>query len=364
MKGIRNKRNIYGELLAVINSGQHVALATIVQSSGSTPQVAGSAAIFSKNGLLEGTVGGGYIEYQIQQKAKEAIQSKQSGYFRFELKDDIDEPNSVICGGGMHILLDADPGKNQAVYKELLNDYNSRNTGILVTLAYSEKSGNLNPERFWVTKRNMSEVKDKLPTNVFEVTDEMLKKNNRNDFREIIIHTSPGAEDNYAFLETVAPLPQLLIAGAGHVGKALSHIGKLLDFEVTVWDDRDEFANAEHLPDADKVICGNLEETLGKTEVTRDTFIVILTRGHQQDAEVLKRFINSEAGYIGMMGSRKKVAQVREQSLKEGWATEDLWKKIVAPIGLEIHSKTIREIAVSIAAQLVQVRYNLSHQNG
>jgi xanthine dehydrogenase accessory factor len=98
--------------------------------------------------------------------------------------------------------------------------------------------------------------------------------------------------------------------------------------------------------------------------VGHDSFIVIVTRGHSQDANVLKKFISTDAGYIGMIGSRKKIAQVREKSIQEGWATPDLWEKIHAPIGLHIHSKTIEEIAISIAAELIQERYKLNNQNG
>ena len=158
------------------------------------------------------------------------------------------------------------------------------------------------------------------------------------------------------FLKVLFLCHSLIIAGAGHVGKALSHLGKLLDFEVTVWDDRQDYTNKENLPDADILLSGNLESSLGKIKAGPDTFIVIVTRGHQKDAEVLKLFINSGAGYIGMIGSRKKVAQVHDLSLKEGWATKAQWEKIHAPVGLKIDAETVQEIAVSIAAQLIQAR--------
>jgi xanthine dehydrogenase accessory factor len=159
-----------------------------------------------------------------------------------------------------------------------------------------------------------------------------------------------------AFLESVVPLPQLIIAGAGHVGKAVSHLAKLLDFEVTVWDDRPEYANKTNLPDADKILSGKLDESIAKLKVAKDTYIVIVTRGHKNDAEVLRKFIGSDACYIGMIGSRRKIAQVCDTFLNNGWATIEQWEKIHTPIGLEIGSKTVQEIAVSIAAQLIQVR--------
>ena len=187
----------------------------------------------------------------------------------------------------------------------------------------------------------------------------MISCRNPDEFREFILHGSKGDDEKLAFLESVVPSPQLIIAGAGHVGKALSHLGKLLDFEVTVWDDRPEFANKINLPEAGKIICGTIDETLGNMHVDKDSFIVIVTRGHKNDADVLRRFVGSKAGYIGMIGSRRKIVQVRELFLKSGWATIEQWENIYTPVGLEIGSKTVQEIAVSIAAQLIQVRNQL-----
>jgi xanthine dehydrogenase accessory factor len=105
-----------------------------------------------------------------------------------------------------------------------------------------------------------------------------------------------------------------------------------------------------------------LDETLGNLLIDRDSFIVIVTRGHKNDADVLRKFIGSGAGYIGMIGSGRKIAQVRESFLGNAWATPEQWNKIYTPIGLEIGSKTVQEIALSIAAQLVNVRNQLKNQ--
>jgi xanthine dehydrogenase accessory factor len=153
----------------------------------------------------------------------------------------------------------------------------------------------------------------------------------------------------------------LLIAGAGHVGKALSHLAKLIDFEVIVWDDRKELANQQNFPDADKILTGRMDRKPRNFKAGRNTFIVIATSSHQSDAALLKNFIRSGAGYIGMIGGKKKMAQIKRKFLENGWAIQEEWEKIYAPVGLEIHSKTVSEIAMSIAAQLIQVRYELNH---
>jgi xanthine dehydrogenase accessory factor len=337
--------------------------ATVAETHGSTPQKPGSSAIFGESGLLAGTVGGGLVEHSVQEEAAKAIHSKKSGYYRFELNDDIEKEDSVICGGGMNILIDAAPEKHLPVWKALKNDYANRKNGVLATLAHPSDSG-FEIERIWLTHGNFNTEASKLHQDVREHAAKMLHDPVPGDFKEFTEHTSPDYEDSFFFLESIVPLPQLIIAGAGHVGKALSHFGKLLDFEVTVWDDRSEFANKQNLPDANNVLSGKLENSLARETVKRDTFIVIVTRGHKQDSDVLKLFIGSEAGYIGMIGSQKKVAQVRQQFLKNGWATEEQWKKIHAPVGLKIGSKSVQEIAVSIAAELIQVRNELNKMHG
>lgn len=364
MEEILSRKFIYAELIESLNKKEPCILATVTGTTGSAPQVPGSSAVFGEKGLFSGTVGGGVVEFNIQKQAAQAIQSKKSGYFRFNLNDDISAENAAICGGGMRILMDASPEKHLPVFTELTQSYFNRVPGVLVTLAKSNNYEDLNIERYWVTRQNLHEISQKLHQEVLTILEEMLRETKSGDFRGITAFTSPELEDNYAFLESVVPLPRLIIAGAGHVGKALAHMGKLLGFEVTVWDDRPEFANKENLPETENILCGEMEKTLGEIVPDCDTFIVIVTRGHKSDSEVLKHFIGSDAGYIGMMGSRKKVVQLRGHFLEKGWATPEQWSKVHTPIGLPIQAKTVQEIAVSIAAELVQERSKLNKTDG
>jgi xanthine dehydrogenase accessory factor len=364
MEEILSLGNIYSELVEIIERKQPCVLATVSSTTGSAPQVPGSSAVFGENGLMAGTVGGGKVEFSILKQATKALSAKKSGYFHFSLNDDLTDEDSSICGGSMNIFIDAAPEIHLAAFKALTESISKRIPGILVSLLKSNVIGKMDLERIWVAAENFRNVSGKLHKDVVQKLEEMLREPKAGDFSVIVEHTSPEFEDNYTFLECVVPLPQLIIAGAGHVGKALAHMGKLLDFEVTVWDDRPEFANKENLPAANKILYGEMEKALGEIVPGRDTFIVIVTRGHKNDSEVLKHFIRSGAGYIGMMGSRKKVVQVREHFLRNGWATSEQWEKVYTPIGLPIHSKTVQEIAVSIAAQLVQVRSQLNKTDG
>ncbi len=355
-------KGIYLQLLDFIRNNKQCVLATVTGSHGSTPQKPGSSAIFDGKKLLAGTVGGGSVELSVGKIAAEAINSKKSGYFRFDLDNDISVADASICGGGMSILLDAVPEKHVKTFESMNESENSRVHGVLATLCGSGSPECAVMARYWITSENLNNFTELIPNEVITAATEMISNRNHDEFREIVIRDSDKDKEELAFLESGVPLPQLIIAGAGHVGKALSHLGKLLGFEVTVWDDRPEYANTTNLPDADKVLSGDLDESLGNIAADRDTYIVMVTRGHKKDADVLRKFIGSDAGYIGMIGSRKKIVLVRESFLKNGWATAEQWDKIHTPIGLEIGSITVQEIALSIAAQLVKVRNQLKNR--
>lgn len=362
MDTLQKTKHVYLQLLDLIGNNKPCVLATVTGTQGSTPQKPGSSAIYGLRGLLSGTVGGGAVELAIGEIAAVAVKSKKSGYFRFDLDNEISDTEAAICGGGMSILVDAAPEKHVKIFEALKESDNNRVHGVLVTLCGSGLADCTEVTRFWITEENIQNSSGQIPVEARTAAAKMLSKRNPDEFRETVIPGSKVGEEKLVFLESVVPMPQLIIAGAGHVGKALSHLGKLLNFEVIVWDDRPEFANKTNLPEADKILCGQIDETLGNLHIDRDSFIVIVTRGHKNDADVLRKFIVSKAGYIGMIGSRRKIIQVRESFLKSGWATIDQWENIFTPIGLEIGSKTVQEIAVSIAAQLIQVRNHLKNQ--
>ncbi|MEN8230951.1 MAG: XdhC family protein, partial [Bacteroidota bacterium] len=148
-----------------------------------------------------------------------------------------------------------------------------------------------------------------------------------------------------------------------HVGKALAHMGRLLDFNITVIDDRKEYANRENIPDADHLIVQDIGTAMSELSSGPDTYIVIVTRGHDHDAEALKPCIGSDSAYVGMIGSSHKVGIMKKRFMTEGWATPEQWSRIHTPIGLAIGSKSVQEIAVSIAAQLVSVRHLKNRNN-
>jgi len=153
----------------------------------------------------------------------------------------------------------------------------------------------------------------------------------------------------------VAPPPQLVVVGAGHIAVPLAKIGKLLEFEVTVLDDRSAFANVQRFPEADHVIAADIEKTLQDFPVTPQSHFVLVTRGHQLDEEALRCVLGRGAGYIGMIGSRRRVREVIRHLHELGFSQE-LTNEVYAPIGVDIGAETPAEIAVAIAAEIVNLR--------
>lgn len=153
------------------------------------------------------------------------------------------------------------------------------------------------------------------------------------------------------YIKVFYPKNKLLIIGAGHVGKELYKIASTLDFDITVMDDREEYANKESYPDA-KILVGEYEDVLPKLEVDKFTYMVIVTRGHKYDKEALKALINKESAYIGMIGSTRKVKGTLDV-LGEDGRYKDSLKKLHAPIGLDIGSNLPSEIALSIMCEII-----------
>ncbi|MFP4020851.1 MAG: XdhC family protein [Halanaerobium sp.] len=157
------------------------------------------------------------------------------------------------------------------------------------------------------------------------------------------------------FLEPVVDQPHLTVFGAGHIAEPLVKICSLMDFNITVIDDREEFLNYDKFPTADQLLLLPYIDYFSNVLISENDYLVIVTRGHQHDYQVLKNVINSEAAYIGMIGSSRKIKNVYDQ-LREDGISEEKLSEVHSPIGLEIGSETPAEIAVAIAAELVAVR--------
>jgi xanthine dehydrogenase accessory factor len=158
------------------------------------------------------------------------------------------------------------------------------------------------------------------------------------------------------FFEVMLAPPRLVVVGAGHIAVPLAKMAKILDFHVTVIDDRLLYANRERFPDADEVLVGDMAQMLKQMTLTPSCYIVLITRGHMYDEPCLREIIHSQARYIGMIGSRRRVKACFQRFRDEENITEDLIQRVYAPIGLDIATETPAEIALSILAEVTKVR--------
>lgn len=158
------------------------------------------------------------------------------------------------------------------------------------------------------------------------------------------------------FIDIVRSIPRLLIFGSGHIARPLARMAQMVDFNVSVIDNRNEFLNKEYFPTIDEFVCKDFTEYLSEAEISSNDYLVIITRGHDHDYEVLKNVIYSNAKYIGMIGSNNKVETNFKDLKREMNVSWEMIEKVKAPIGIKIGSETPAEIAVSIMAELIDVR--------
>lgn len=350
-------KNIYAQLLHFLKERKQLALTTIIGTKGSTPQVPGSSALFSPQGLVGGTVGGGLLEAETEKKALYLINKKKSRVWEFHLEEDISTEEGALCGGKVNILIDASPEEHRNAFQKLNQSLLQRNPGILITFINKRSEEKISLLREWIERKEEFKAVMKTPLSSFQEEIKNAFSEEKPTLLKIEKKREPSkSKESFLFLEPIFPLPQLVIAGAGHIGQAVVRLGSFLNFEVTVIDDRAEFAAKERLPEADHIIVDEIGKAIKNFPISSETYLVIVTRAHRHDAETLRQCITSNAAYIGMIGSGRKINLMRQKFLEEGWATPQQFDRVHAPIGLEIHSKTVEEIAVSIAAQLVLVR--------
>lgn len=302
-------------------AGERFALALVVHTTGSTPQKAGAAALFTLDGRVVGTLGGGCLEAEAQARALRALDTGEPTVFRLRL-DEIDGwDDGLICGGAARIF--ATP--NVAAQIPALQQADA--------LLRDGKRGTL-----------------RIPFDGSPATCDVASPGFEHPR---CVTPEDGPE---ALLIPLLPAPRLIIAGAGHIGKATARLGAFLGFRVTVVDDRPSLASKDNLPDAEHIICGNIAEEVAKLPMDDDTYVVIVTRGHRNDGQVLAACVQYGAAYLGMIGSKRKSLLIQRGLVESGQATEEQIARVRCPIGLDIGAQTVEEIAISIAAELVQAR--------
>ncbi len=340
--------NIFLKVDEFLTKGEHVVLARIISRKGSAPRTVGSKCIITGDGGIIGTIGGGFLEHMVREQAKEVLEKGKSCLYHFQLTGKDLSKADMLCGGVLDVYLDPLYPENRltrALFNKIKEFLKTGRKGNLLTLI-SEGINALDYDaRMLIGQDGSTEGALK----GFSGDLEDLKKIKRPSLTEI---AETGAK---IFVESIEPDAALFLFGAGHVSTFVSHLAKIVGFQVTVIDDRAEYANRERFPEADEILVVPFSQALEYIQVTDNSYITIITRGHISDKTVLKSALQTSPAYIGMIGSSRKRDQIYQALIKEGIPRERL-DEVHSPIGLDIKAETPEEIAVSIVAELIKAR--------
>lgn len=293
--------SVLDAVIAEVSVGRPAALCAIVTTRGSTPLPAGTMLCVNHAAEITGTIGGGCVEAEVRRRAHQMLSAGRSELITFDLDHDFGYDDGMICGGQMDVAVSA--------------------------ISSSDEANGISAAR----KQLADGQAATLPLRV---------------------RAAPGLVEYRVHLETA---PELLIAGAGHISKILAPLAMRLGFRVCVIDDRMEYANTNRFALPIRTIVGDIAGTLRTWPIGGHTYVVIVTRGHKHDEKALGSVLDSNARYIGMIGSRRKIKVIFDDLRHQGVPPDQL-NRVHAPIGLDIGAVTTEEISLSIAAELVSVR--------
>lgn len=321
-------KNLTEKLIAAIERGEPVVLCTVLASSGSAPRGAGARMAVFADGSTLGTVGGGRVEFLAAQEALDVLKTGRTKLRAFSLAPDQIASIGMVCGGNVTIYY------QRLSHSELPTLYAMR--GALASHANTWLFMQI--EQGSVTEFRVVEEAEAalLPAR----------------------YTSRAVLENGEPLRYAEPLSQtgrVYLFGGGHVGQALVPVLSAVDFRVTVFDNREELATPEHFPAAESVIFGDYDHIFEKLTLHESDYAVIMTPGHQSDFALLEQVLRRPLRYVGCIGSRQKIART-QQLLREAGISEERILSVHSPIGLSIGAQTPAEIAVSIAAEMIQCR--------
>ncbi len=339
-------RDVLQDLEAAFRNRQAVAYTALVETRGSTPQKPGATMLVFPDGSQTGTLGGGCVEAEVKRRSLFLLDKGRPEIVTFHLDDNYGWDDGLICGGRMKMLVDPlRPGDDVGYYDALASRL-AEGKGFTEAVLLEPQSGGGAAADRWLVDENGTIAahrgSDSLPSS-------------------LLANVKPLSQRPRAYVSAgVSYLPRLhrlrlIIVGAGHVGQKVAELAHEADFDVWVVDDREQYCNAERFPFAKRLLLGTLSDSLRGLSVDEQTFCIIVTRGHHHDEEALSLLVRKPACFVGMIGSRRKIRLIFDDLLRDGIPRDDL-RRVHAPLGLEIGSQTVPEIAVSIVAELIACR--------
>ena len=333
-------KQIIAPVLAALRRGESAVLCTVLAASGSTPRGAGAHMAVFADGSAAGTVGGGAVELKATEEAQSLLPVGGSQVREYRLHPNEVADLGMVCGGDVTILLQTVTPEDQPFWETVEKALTGReNAWFFAELS----SGSVVQCGLYTASSGMQ-----------------FADMHGEDLTELLAG-HPVLQEQEAqtrYMEPIHRAGMVYIFGAGHVSRALVPILKSVDFPVTVYDPRPQLASPEWFPKADRILQADFAHISDHVQVTADDYVVIMTPGHEADREVLTQMLRTEATYIGLMGSRRKIASTRAYLESQGFAPE-VWERVHAPIGIPIRGDTPAEIAISITAEMIDHRGSL-----
>jgi xanthine dehydrogenase accessory factor len=353
---------MYGQIKQLMEEGETLAIATIVSTLGSTPREVGAKMAVTASGQILGTVGGGCGEAEVIREAVQVIRSRKPAMVKVELLDAIESNSPAVCGGILNVLvdpwwMDAESAACGKLAEELIQVAADGVAAVLATVLTVEHCDDAAPGEKCLIRAEAPKAGNIRNEALLQaILKEAGTRLRREESKQVTLELPGTGSKAEVFFEVMPAIRKVIIVGAGHLAVPLVKFARILGFHITVLDDRVMYANRERFPDVDEVLVGDMAETLGRIEITPQTYIVLITRGHQFDEPCLRKVIHSPAKYIGMIGSRRRLKACFIRFRDEDGIPEELLKRIYAPIGLDIRAESPEEIALSIVSEMVKVR--------
>ena len=348
---------LFQRLAELRAEGRRAALATVVRTVGSTPQIAGAKLILDDLDRAAGTLGGGCVEADAMIAAREVIARGGRSLRSYELTEDLAWNTGLVCGGTMWILAERVEDALGSVEGDRLDDIVRASTGgpplaIATLLRRADRVVHF-------AGRVFVDLEGRLVGSVGSADlDRTIARLAAAQLRHGTTRLVAIDETHDLLIDAVATKPRLVVAGGGHVALAIATQALLLDFDVTILEDRPAFADPDRFAGS-TVLQGDVPSTLAALDYGWNSFIVIATRGHKLDADCVLAAVRTRARYIGLLGSKRKTVLVQSM-LREHGVAEDRIRVIRAPVGLDLGGRSPAEIALSVLAEITQERYQAS----
>ena len=341
--------NIFIALNQLLEQNRKAVLARIIRQVGSAPRSVGAKCLILENRSIIGTIGGGLLEHQAIQKAAEVMQQGRSLILQYQLKGEEVARSEMLCGGEVDVFL-------EPVFPEdILAKSIFQRTAILCK---EGRRGTLVTRLVSGIDHHDETFRALLEPNGATIgpADSLIGPEQKKYVlinRPILVQNETG--NPLLFVEPVEPDAVVYLFGGGHISTFVASLAKMVGFRVVVIDDRREFANKERFPGADEIMLMPFSEAFHHLEIHSTSYIVIVTRGHIHDRDVLHSALKTKPAYIGMIGSKRKRDLIYQALMEEGVEQEKI-DRVHSPIGFDIGAETPEEIAISIIAELIQER--------